>query len=165
MIVHPDKQMVADNRRTYTFHLITNKFINEELADKVYSICDDCIIGGRFNTSIITFNRKAHLFAEAADSAINALESIPGIKIVRMEPSNIVTVSDICERLKINPTEFYKLSSTKQPFPTPFDNVMSKNVLWEWTEVASWAYMNKFVDIDVVIQATYIGKGFKERVQ
>lgn len=48
------------------------------------------------------FHREAGSFTEAVLSAIHAVECVPGLRVLHVEPDELVTASEIADRLKLS---------------------------------------------------------------
>lgn len=129
---------------TYEFTL----FIHGDLADDdtigalLAAGCDDATFGGATDWGTADFHRYAHDFGSAVISAIAAVESVPSLRVVAVQPADLVTMSTIAERLD-RTYESIRLLATGQrghgDFPRPVDipNVYGVK-LWRWSDILAW---------------------------
>jgi hypothetical protein len=116
---------------------------SEELADALFEAgCDDATFGSVDSVGYGDFHREAPTAAEAIDSAIRAVESVVGLGVLRVEPDDLVTLSEIAERLgRTRESVRLLVAGERGPgdFPPPASHLRSRNRLWRWSEVALWA--------------------------
>jgi hypothetical protein len=88
--------------KTYTFTLLLSGAtkLQEELEDRFFeSGCDDALLSFRDGVFYIDFDREAESMQEAILSAILDVERVgTGIRVIRVEPDELVTASEIVER-------------------------------------------------------------------
>ncbi|HUG88332.1 MAG TPA: hypothetical protein VMP42_06160 [Actinomycetota bacterium] len=116
---------------------------DEQVIDKLYEArCSDATIGSVDGAGYLDFHREAPSFSEAVLSAIENVESVPGLRVVRVEPDDLVTMAEIADRLG-RTRESVRLLITgrrgKGGFPAPISHLRSRSRLWRWSEVAQWA--------------------------
>lgn len=105
--------------------------------------CDDATFGGSTDWGIADFTRAAPDLAGAISSAIVAVESVLPRSVVAVEPSDLVTMSTIAERLD-RTYESVRLLALGQrgdgSFPRPADipNIYGVK-MWRWPEILMWA--------------------------
>jgi hypothetical protein len=115
------------------------------LEDALFeSGCDDGLINIRNNTVYIDFDRIAENLEEAIISAINDVE-MAGInaKVVSVEPSTIVTISEIAHRCHLSRQAISLLVNEQRgdgTFPSPIGHVDKRSAFWKWSLVARWLY-------------------------
>jgi hypothetical protein len=129
---------------TYEFTL----FVDGDLSDDdtigalLAAGCDDASFGGTTDWGTADFHRDAHDLAGAITSAIRAIESV-GLRVVAVQPAELVTMSTIAERLGCT-YESVRLHAAGQrgkgDFPRPADipNIYGVK-LWRWADILSWA--------------------------
>ena len=85
----------------YEFTLIIDgDLTDEDTVEALFDAgCDDATIGGTNNIGTADFAREARSLADAIVTAIAAVESVPGLRVRRLEPDDLVTIPDIAERL------------------------------------------------------------------
>jgi predicted transcriptional regulator len=62
--------------------------------------------------------------------------------VLRIEPDDLVTMSDIAERLgRTRESVRLLVAGERGPgdFPPPLSHLRTRNRLWRWSEVAAWA--------------------------
>lgn len=100
----------------------------------------------------LDFDRLAGSFPEAVLSAIRDVSgSNPGVRVERIEPDDVVGMSEIARRLGRTRESVRLLWCGKRGpggFPAPVSSVRSSSPLWSWAEVVQWLSGNG-VDPDV----------------
>jgi hypothetical protein len=124
----------------YEFTLIID---GEPDFDALYeSGCDDATFGEVDGVSYADFARKAPTLVEAVLSAIQAVESVDGLRTLRVEPEDLVTQAEIAERLGVSRQNVNQLVAGERGrggFPAPVSHLRMRNKLWRWSDVADWA--------------------------
>ena len=133
----------APRERTYTFTLLLQGADPLEHLDALFEAgCDDAVFGERDGVSFAEFDRVAVNFPEAVGSAIGQIESsVPGLRVIRVEPEELVNASAIAGRTKRTRESIRLLIDHKRGpgnFPPPVVWVAAKHRLWRWSEVARW---------------------------
>jgi hypothetical protein len=105
--------------------------------------CDDATFGSVDGAAYADFTREADSFEQAVLSAIEQIESVGNLRVIRIEPDDLVTAADIAERLHVTRQQVSLCVSgqrgvDKGPFPLPASHLMSRNRLWRWSEVVAW---------------------------
>jgi hypothetical protein len=88
------------------------------------------------------FHREAPSLAEAVASAISAVEVIPGLRVLRIESGELVTISEIAARLgRTTDSVRHLIARRRGPagFPPATSRRRGRSRLWRWPEVAAWA--------------------------
>jgi hypothetical protein len=117
--------------------------LDDEHFDALYEAgCDDALFGLRDGAQYGAFDRKAPSFGEALASAIrDVTAAVLGLRVVRIEPDDLVTMAAIAERSGIS-REYARLLSNKERgpggFPAPVACVDKRTRLWHWPDVAHW---------------------------
>ena len=105
--------------------------------------CDDATFGEVDGVGYADFTRTSALAPEAILSAIDQLESaVPSVRVIRVEPDDLVTASDIAERLgRSRESVRLLVAGERGPggFPPPISHLRSRGRLWRWAEVVRWA--------------------------
>lgn len=104
--------------------------------------CDDATFGTVDGSGYAEFHREAPSLGDAIFSAIDDLEGVPGLAALRVEPDDLVTVSEIAERLGRTRESVRLIVAGERgrgDFPGPVSHLRSRNRLWRWSEVAVWA--------------------------
>lgn len=104
--------------------------------------CNDATVGRVGATQYLDFDRKAETLANAVFEATEAIEAaVPGVRVVHLEPDDLVTMSDIAERTGRTRESVRLLINGKRGpggFPPPATHFKSRNRMWEWQEVTAW---------------------------
>lgn len=104
--------------------------------------CDDATFGTVDGVGYGDFVREAPTFAAAVHSAIDRVESVPGLRVLRVEPDDLVTMNEIAQRMGRS-RESVRLLITGQRgpgrFPAPVSHLKARSRLWRWSEVTAWA--------------------------
>ncbi|HEX6208114.1 MAG TPA: hypothetical protein VF058_07125 [Actinomycetota bacterium] len=116
---------------------------DDQVIDKLYEAgCSDATIGSIDGVGYVDFRREAASFSEAVLSAIEDVESVPELTVLRIEPDDLVTMAEIAERLGRSRESVRLLISGRRgkgDFPAPISHLRSRSRLWRWSEVAQWA--------------------------
>lgn len=102
--------------------------------------------GGTFSSALgvqrAEFTREAPSLTDAVVSVIHNIESVPGFKVLSIDVDDLVTASEIAERLEVS-REYVRLLAAGErgdgSFPEPGERANSRNPLWRWVDVARWA--------------------------
>ena len=137
--------------------IIDGDVLRDETADWLFEAgCDDATFGSVDNVSYGEFTREADSFAEAVLSAIAAVDSTPDLTVLRLEPDELVTMSDIAERSDRTRESVRLLVAGERgegDFPPPYTHSLTRNRLWRWTDVVRWFGADK---PDVILRADVI---------
>ncbi len=80
--------------------VITGDLECEKTIDALFEAgCDDATFGTVDHVGYGDFVRRAPTFAEAVHSAIEQVESVAGLTVLRIEPDDLVTMNEIAERM------------------------------------------------------------------
>lgn len=124
----------------HTFTLIIN---GEPDFDALYEAgCDDATFGEVDGVRYADFAREGPSLTDAVLSAITAVESVDGLRVVRVEPEDLVTASEIAKRLGRTRESVRLLITGRRgagDFPRPTSHLRSRSPLWRWADVAAWA--------------------------
>jgi hypothetical protein len=126
----------------YNFTLVISGPVDEKLDELYEAGCDDALIGAVDGVHYAEFDREAPSLREAIGSAIQAVASIDGLTVDRVEPEDFVTAAEIAERLgRSRESVRLLIAGERGPggFPAPISHLRDRNRLWRWTEVAAWA--------------------------
>lgn len=103
--------------------------------------CDDALIGRTDCTQYLDFGREAETFEEAVFSAIADVESVAGIKVVRLADIGLLSMSDIATRTGRTRESVRLLIAGKRGpggFPPPVTDPRRRNRMWWSDEVYRW---------------------------
>jgi hypothetical protein len=114
---------------------------DEDDADALYKAgCDDALLGARDCIVYLGFDRLAASLAEAVLSAILDVHRA-GYEVLRVEPDDLVTASEIARRLSRTRESVRQLMrGDRGPggFPPPVSSVSGTSRLWSFLEVVAW---------------------------
>jgi hypothetical protein len=133
-----DSEMMAE----YTFTLIIQGDVDAHLNELFEAGCDDATFGSVDGVHHADFDRDAPTLLDAIASAIRDVESIPGLRVLHIEPDDLVTASEIAARLGRTRESIRLLIAGERgrgDFPPPVSHLRSKHRLWRWADVALWA--------------------------
>lgn len=104
--------------------------------------CDDATFGVRDGAPYAIFDRAAVSFSDALGSAIgDILRALPQVRIVRIEPDDLVTMATIAKRCRRTRESIRLLANQDRGpggFPPPVAYVDERTRLWHWPDVACW---------------------------
>ncbi len=116
--------------------------LSDELEHSVFEAgCDDAILGIRNGVAFLEFDRQAATLPEAILAAIQDVETVEGIDVLRVEPDDLVTASEIARRTGRSRESIRLLAAGMRGpggFPPPVHNLRGQSPLWRWAEVAEW---------------------------
>ncbi len=128
----------------HQFTLVIAGDVNRQAAiDALFEAgCDDATFGTVDHVSYGDFFREAPSLAEAVRSAIEQVEGVPGLRVLRVEPDDLVTMNEIAERMgRSRESVRLLIKGARGPggFPPPASHLKARSRLWRWSEVAAWA--------------------------
>jgi hypothetical protein len=128
----------------FEFVLVVDGPIEDDaMIDLLYEAgCGDATLGSVDGVGFAEFMREADRFAEAVTSAIADVEKVAGFRVRRVEPDDLVTLSEIGERLGRTRESVRLLAAGERgagDFPAPASHLRSRFRLWRWSEIAAWA--------------------------
>jgi len=126
----------------YSFILAIDGNVEEKVEELFEAGCDDALFGSIDGAHYADFDREAPTLGKAIFSAIADIESVPGLQVRRVEPDDLVTMSEIAERLERTRESVRLLIAGERgsgDFPPPVSHLRSRNRLWRWSDVAAWA--------------------------
>lgn len=105
--------------------------------------CDDAAFGSVDGAWYGDFTREALSFQEAVRTAIAQINSVEGLKVLRIEPDDLVSAAEIASRLGVSRQNVAQLISGERgherlPFPLPASHLTTRTRLWRWSEVVAW---------------------------
>lgn len=132
---------------THHFTLILNAPAEfeefEELEDLLFEAgCNDALLGVSEGSVYLDFDRESEDdLSKTILQAIQEVEKVAGVRVVRVEPDDLVTLSGIAERTSRS-RESVRLLVVGQrgagTFPRPVHGFRATPKLWRWVEVAEW---------------------------
>ncbi len=124
--------------------------------------CDDALVGMRSGIAFVAFDREAQSLLAAIVSAIEDVKSIKGATVLRIEPDDLVNMSEIAARLHQSRESIRKYINNERRaggFPAPISSVTGRSMRWRWNEVARWfAEQGKMEDNPMLREATLVSK-------
>lgn len=137
-----EKMEKAAKRHTFTLLLKGLDVTDVEVADALHAAgCNDALFGTRDSVQYADFDREAENLAAAVASAISQIESVANLRVLRVEPDDLVTASVIANRTGRSRESVRLLIEGKRGpggFPAPIAWVDAKTRLWEWSNVVRW---------------------------
>lgn len=144
---------------TYTFTLMVTG-VEEEKLDDLYEATDGAATAdfGSAWANRVDFDWEASSLADAVLSAIDNVETVAGLTVLRVEPDELVWASEIAERTSRSRQSVDQLIKGQRGaggFPPPLTG-STRNPLWRWTEVEGWFATHEGRDPDLD-RSTVIG--------
>ena len=122
--------------------VIDGDLADEKVAATLFEVgCDDATFGIIDGIGYGEFIREASTFADAVMSAIRQVESVASLRVMHIEPDDIVTMTDIAERLERTRESVRLLIAGQRgpgSFPPPISHSRERSRLWRWSDVAEW---------------------------
>lgn len=140
----------------YNFTLILAGPVDDRLDELFEAGCDDAMFGEIDGVAYAEFDREAVTFGGAVSSAILAILTVPGLRVVRVEPDDLVTASEIAQRLGRTRESVRMLISGQRgagDFPAPVSHTQRRNRLWRWSDVVAWSNPD---DADAIAMARLV---------
>lgn len=103
--------------------------------------CDDATFGRDAGVQYGEFHREAPSLEDAVLSAIRDVELVSGLQVIRVEPDEMVGVSEIAARVGRTRESIRQLArGLRGPgdFPPPALLLNRARPVWHWTDVAGW---------------------------
>ena len=120
--------------------------LNQQLERSIFEAgCDDAIRGIRNGVAFLEFDRQAATLPAAVLDAIQEVETVDGVDVVRVEPDDLVSASEIARRAGRSRESIRQLAGGMRGpggFPAPVYGLRSPSPLWRWAEVADWMSSN-----------------------
>ena len=114
----------------------------DEIIDVLFeSGCDDGTVGRADGIQFVVFDRQAGNLAKAILTAVGDIESVPGLRVVRIADAGLVSMADIASRSgRTRESVRLLVSGARGPggFPSPVTDPRSRYRLWRWSEVEHW---------------------------
>lgn len=129
--------------------------VSDDLLDQFFeSGCDDAVFSHRGTELLAEFDREAASFSDAVMSAISQCElAAPNLWVMRVEPDDLVTASDIARRTHRSRQSVAQLVAGKRgpgSFPDSLGFIKGRTQVWRWSEVSLWFanHLNDPVSLD-----------------
>ena len=103
--------------------------------------CDDATVGSSDGVQYVDFDREAEALGDAILSAVDDLEKLEGVEVVRIADAGLASLADIAARFgRTREGVRLLVSGARGPgnFPKPVTDPRSRYRLWRWSDVASW---------------------------
>jgi MoaA/NifB/PqqE/SkfB family radical SAM enzyme len=144
--------------KTYTFTLVIDGDAGtDERIDALFEAgCDDATFSHGSMISYGDFDRVADGLLGAILSAVEAVESVEGLTVRRVDEDDLVTVAEIADRLNRSRQSVNQLISGDRgdgTFPQPLGRTRGHGRIWSWSEVAEWAGADYDAEASAVLQA------------
>lgn len=114
----------------------------ENTLDLLYEAgLDDALVSWTGDDLTIQFDREAQHLAEAILTAIQQIESIPGLIVTRVLPMDLVTAAEISRRMgKTRPWASQIIAGKRGPgtFPPAYPLAHLPTPMWRWADVQAW---------------------------
>jgi hypothetical protein len=139
--------------KTFEFTLVLagEDVLSEPILDALFEAgCDDATFGNVDGVPFADFSRQAGSLAEAIETAIRDVRSVPGVAVLRVEPDELVTAAEIAARLGRSRESVRLLVSGERgpgSFPAPVSHLKLRGRLWLWSDVATWARNSLGLDV------------------
>jgi predicted DNA-binding transcriptional regulator AlpA len=115
--------------------------LSDEQLDQLAELgCDDATFSTTGELSFAEFDREAPSLLEAITSAIDTIESVDGLFVMKVGPEDLVWASEIAERAGRSRSSVNMLIKGQRGpgnFPAPTSH-STRNPLWRWSEVETW---------------------------
>lgn len=122
--------------------VISGDLADESVAQALFEGgCDDATFGIDDGIGYGEFFREASTLSEAVFAAIVQIESVPKLRVLHIEPDDIVTMADIADRLERTRESVRLLIAGRRGkggFPAPISHAQDRGRLWRWSDVAAW---------------------------
>jgi hypothetical protein len=144
MPVRTERRERPNSEHEFTLVLEGTGVLQPENLDAWFDAgCDDATFGEIDGIGFADFTRAAPTAPAAILSAIQQVESgVPGVRVIRVEPDDLVNATDIAQRLNRSRESVRLLIAGERGpggFPPPLSHLKARGRLWRWSEVARWA--------------------------
>jgi hypothetical protein len=154
----------------FTLVIETPESLLDGLEDALFEAgCEDATLSFRKRIAYLDFDREAGDLESAIISAIQQVEqTVLNLWVKRVEPSELVTSSEIARRLGRSRQSVQQLISGirgEGDFPLPVAGVTAKTMLWSWQEVAGWFLNNGKLKDKTIYENAVILKQINESLE
>ena len=144
--------------KTYSFTLVIDgdAGTDERINALFEAGCDDATFSHGSTISYGDFDREAASLLEAVLSAVEAVESVQGLRVRRVDEEDLVSVNEIGARLGRSRQSVNQLIAGDRgdgTFPQPLGRTRGHGRVWSWSEVAEWAGVGFDAETSEVLQA------------
>ena len=159
-------------RKTHSFALVFSGVSepDADIEDALYEAgCDDALLSFRAGIAYLDFDREAQSFEEAVFSAVRDVENASErVGVVRVEPGDLVTASEIARRAGLTREYIRLLASGERGggnFPAPRSGVTSKTLVWSWAEAARWLLAHGVIDDSKIVETALVVRDFNDALE
>jgi hypothetical protein len=133
--------LAAETAHSFTLVISGVAELSRAVLNRLFEAgCDDATFGGRDGYVYGDFDREAPTFADAVSSAIEQVEAT-GLRVMRVEPEELVSASEIAARTQRSREGVRLLIAGKRGpggFPPPLGWLDAKTRVWRWSDVSRW---------------------------
>ncbi len=137
----PARESRVRKRKQEFVLIIDGPIVDDDVIEMLFEAgCGDATFGISNEVGSGSFHRTAPSLAHAIDSAIEAVESIPSLRVIRVESEDLLTMAEIARRLGRTRESVRLLVEGKRGkggFPRPYSG-SGRWRLWRWSDVAAW---------------------------
>jgi hypothetical protein len=123
------------------FTLILTGPVDQHADDLHDAGLDDALLGEIDGVPYADIDREADTLAQAIATAIAQVHTVPGLRVVRVEPDDLVTAAEIAQRLGRTRESVRLLAAGQRgpgDFPPPASHTRQRSRLWRWADVLAW---------------------------
>lgn len=125
----------------------------DTVADILFEAgCDDATPSFQNGVFVIDFDRRARNLIQAIASAIKDVRAA-GLRVLRVEPDEIVSASEVARRLGVSRQAVSKWFREYDGAPAPVLNASTDTPMYEWTAILKWLrrYRRERISVDRII--------------
>lgn len=117
---------------------------DEERIDRLFDAgLDDATASRSGGVQLVDIAREAETYREALFTALRQLRGATGdtVRVVRVEPDQLVTMAEIAERYGRSRESIRLLIAGERgpgDFPAPLSHGAERSRLWRWSDVLEW---------------------------
>lgn len=103
--------------------------------------CDDATFGIDHGLPVAEFDREAPSLADAIVLAVRDIESVDGLKVIRILDEDLLTLADIAGRIGQSRESVRRYATGERGpgnFPPPANPTREGTIFYRWSEVAPW---------------------------
>ena len=121
--------------------MLEGPLMEERIIDGLFEAgCDDATFGVIDDVAEGDFTRRAPTLLDAITTAIRDVESVPPLRVVRVENEDLLTMAEIARRLGRTRESVRLLVEGKRGkggFPAP-ESGTGKWRFWRWSDILAW---------------------------
>ena len=145
----------AARKPSHEFSLLVEgrSFADDDVVNALYEAgCDDALLNIDNGVQTIDFEREAATLYEAVLSAIANVESVEGLRVIRVIDVDLLSMSAIADRVgrtRESVRLYAKGARGPGGFPPPVNrHEDGRYHLWRWTDVALWFIEHEIGGVD-----------------